>query len=187
MAVAIICLATVSCNNSTSETVISAQDSIPQSSENIIQKSITDDAGKTLEMTFDNNKGIVVIRFEGETSELTQQRMGSGIRYQNDRFELLGKGNDITLIKDGKTVFVHEDQKVEVKAKSKDGSVLNMTFNNTDGTVKAYLNGGDEIDLKEQKSASGIWYTNDHYELRGKGDSYELKKDGSTIFNNFSN
>lgn len=54
-----------------------------------------------------------------------------------------------------------------------------MIFNNTDGTVKAYLNGGEQIDLLEQKSASGIWYKNDHYELSGEGDKYELLKDGS--------
>ncbi|MGB1207543.1 MAG: hypothetical protein ACPG5B_17975 [Chitinophagales bacterium] len=32
-----------------------------------------------------------------------------------------------------------------------------------------YLNGGEQIDLVAEKSASGIWYTNDTYELRGKG------------------
>lgn len=62
--------------------------------------------------------------------------------------------------------------------------VLNMTFNNSQGTVKAYLNGGEQIDLKEKKAASGIWYANDHYELSGKGNHYELKKDGKIIFKN---
>jgi len=62
--------------------------------------------------------------------------------------------------------------------------VLNLTFNNTEGTVKAYLNGGEQIDLVEQKSASGIWYKNETYELSGKGDKYQLKKSGKTVFEN---
>lgn len=59
-----------------------------------------------------------------------------------------------------------------------------MTFNNTVGAVKAYLNGGEQIDLVEEKAASGIWYKNDHYELIGKGNSYILSKDGDIIFEN---
>ncbi|MBJ7883135.1 lysozyme inhibitor, partial [Gelidibacter salicanalis] len=49
---------------------------------------------------------------------------------------------------------------------------------------KAYLNGGEQINLVEEKAASGIWYKNDHYQLQGKGDSYELTKDGKIVFKN---
>lgn len=62
--------------------------------------------------------------------------------------------------------------------------MLNLTFNNTEGTVKAYLNGGDQINLTQKKAASGIWYANDTYELRGKSDSYTLTKNKKIVFEN---
>lgn len=36
--------------------------------------------------------------------------------------------------------------------------------------------------LKNKKPASGIWYKNDSYELRGKGKEIEFKKDGKLLF-----
>ena len=66
----------------------------------------------------------------------------------------------------------------------KDGQTLDITFNNTVGTAKAYLNGGEQIDLVAEKAASGFWYKNDQYELRGKGEKLELTKDGETVFKN---
>ena len=155
-----------------------------KSSDDIVTQSLTDNAGNKLDMTFDNSKDIVTITFKGETAELTAQKAASGIWYKNDHLELIGKGNDITLSKDDQVIFKHQDDKVTIEAKSDKGDVLNMTFNNTEGTVKAYLNGGEQIDLVEQNSASGIWYKNDHYELTGKGDKYELQKDGKTVFKN---
>ena len=68
--------------------------------------------------------------------------------------------------------------------KNKEGQTLDMTFNNTTNEVKVYLDGGDQIELVGQKPASGIWYKNDQFELRGKGDNVELTKDGKTIFKN---
>ena len=77
---------------------------------------------------------------------------------------------------------MHEDVIVQSSLKDKDGQTLDMTFNNTTNTAKIYLNGGEQIDLEGQTHASGIWYKNDKYELRGKGDSVELIKDGETVF-----
>ena len=41
-------------------------------------------------------------------------------------------------------------------------------------------------DLKEeltrQRAASGMWYANEHYDLRGKGNEIELTKDGELLF-----
>ena len=59
-----------------------------------------------------------------------------------------------------------------------------MSYNNTTNSVKVYLDGGEELELAGQKPASGIWYKNDHYELRGKGENLELTKDGKTVFKN---
>jgi membrane-bound inhibitor of C-type lysozyme len=175
-----------SCKESTKQenTEKPTSEVLTNTTDDIVTQSLTDKSGNKLDLSFDNAKDIVTINFKGETSELQSQKPASGIWYKNDHFELSGKGNDITLMKDGKTVFEHMDDKVEIVAKNDKGDVLNMTFNNTDGTVKAYLNGGEQIDLVEQKSASGIWYKNDHYELSGKGDHYDLTKDGKTVFKN---
>ncbi|AIM39046.1 hypothetical protein KO02_21930 [Sphingobacterium sp. ML3W] len=150
----------------------------------IATQSLADKEGNKLAMSFDNVKDIATITINGETAELVSQKPASGIWYKNDHYELRGKGNDIQLVKDGKVIFEHQDDKVEIEVKNDRGDVLNMTFNNTDGTVKTYLNGGEQIDLVAQKAASGIWYKNDDYELSGKGDKYELLKDGKTVFKN---
>ncbi len=150
----------------------------------VIKTTSTDKDGKTLDLAVDPATGIATVNFNGETIELKQEKSASGTWYKNDNYELRGKGNDLTLTKDGKVVFEHIDDMSNVEAKNDKGDVLTLNFNNTAGTVKAYLNGGEQIDLKEEKAASGIWYKNDHYELSGKGDNYELKKDGTTVFKN---
>lgn len=64
---------------------------------------------------------------------------------------------------------------------NEDGSKLGMVFNNANNTATVLLK-GEKIELEGQKAASGIWYKNDHYELRGKGRDLELTKDGKVIF-----
>ena len=158
------------------ETVENVSDSITKTT------SINQD-GKKLELLFNNIAGTATLNFNNETIELISQKPASGIWYKNEQYELRGKANDITLKKDGIVIFEHQDDIVSIEVKSQK-DVLNMTFNNTEGTVKAYLNGGEQIDLVEEKAASGIWYKNDHYELRGKGNSYTLSKDGDVVFKN---
>ena len=165
--------------------VTSTTETVEQPNSNeIVKTTSTDKSGKTLDMAVDPIKGLATVNFNGETIELIQEKSASGIWFKNDTYELRGKGNDLELKKDGKVVFEHTDDKVNLEAKNDKGDILTMDFNNSDGTVKAYLNGGDQIDLKEKKAASGIWYKNDHYELSGKGDQYELTKDGKTVFKN---
>ena len=159
-------------------------ETVDNSADDIVTSTSTNKDGKTMEMTFNNTKGIATITLDGETIVMEQQRAASGIWYKNDQYELRGKGNDIQLTKDGNLIFEHQDDKVNIEAKNGKGDILNMTFNNTEGTVKAYFNGGEQIDLVEKKAASGIWYNNDNYELSGKGDHYTLKKDGKIIFQN---
>ncbi len=134
----------------------------------LVTTTSTDKNGKKLEMAFNNTKGTATIKFNGETAELVSEKPASGIWYKNDLYELRGKGNDITLKKDGKVIFEHQDDIVKISSKNDQGDVLDMTFNNTEGTVQAYLNGGEQIDLVQEKAASGIWYKNDQYELSGK-------------------
>ncbi len=163
--------------NTTTETVDNTAD-------DIVTATSTNVDGQVMHMTFNNAKGTASVTFNGETIDLNQERAGSGIWYKNDTYELRGKGNDIQLTKDGNVIFEHKDDVVNTEAKNAKGDVLTMAFNNTEGTVKAYLNGGEQIDLTQKKAASGIWYVNDTYELRGKGDTYTLTKDGKTVFEN---
>lgn len=152
--------------------------------DNIVTVSYADEDGKELDVLFNNTKGTATATFEGETIELVQQKSASGIWYMNDQYELRGKGNDIDLMKDGELIFSHKDVIVTSSLTNKEGHTLDMTFNNTTNTAKIYLNGGEQIDLVGQKPASGIWYKNDQYELRGKGENLKLAKDGEIIFKN---
>ncbi len=146
----------------------------------------TDKDGKNLDVVYNNSKGTATVKYDGQDIELTQQQAASGIWYKNDQYELRGKGNDIELLKDGKVVFVHNDDIVNTSVKDDKDNKLHLTFNNSENTVKVYLNSGEQIDLKGEKPASGIWYKNDHYELRGKGEKLELKKDDKTVFKNYT-
>ncbi|PID27317.1 MAG: hypothetical protein CR982_06095 [Candidatus Cloacimonadota bacterium] len=159
-------------------------ETVSVSNENIVKELFVDKNGNKLNITFNNTKGIATIYFKGEKAELKEERSASGIWYTNKNFDLSGKGNDITLKKDGNIVFEHYDDIVRIESKNEAGEKLNLVFNNSQGTVKAYLNGGEQIDMKEKRAASGIWYTNEHYELSGKGDKYKLRKDGVIIFEN---
>lgn len=129
----------------------------------IVHSSSTDKDGKKLEMTFNNTKDIATVNFSGEAIELIRQKSASGIWYKNDNYELRGKGNDIELKKNEIVVFKHQDEIVNTLLKDKKGQTLHMTFNNTDGTAKIYLNEGEQIDLVAEKAASGIWHKNDQY------------------------
>lgn len=150
--------------------------------DDIVTATSTDKDGKTLKMTFNNTKGTATLYLDGKTIELVQQRAGSGVWYKNEHYEFRGKGDDIALTKDGKIIFEHKDDIVKTSLKDKDGQTLDMVFNNTTNQAKIYLNGGEQIELVGQYPASGIWYKNDHYELRGKGEDIELTKDGKIIF-----
>ena len=151
-------------------------------SDEVITTTSTDADGEKLKVVFNNSQGTATLDFKGETIELTQEKSASGFWYKNDTYELRGKGNDMDLTKDGELVFSHKDDIVSTSLEDKDGNTLDMTFNNTTTEAKVYLNGGEQIDLVGKPAASGIWYVNDQYELRGKGDDLELKKDGELIF-----
>lgn len=172
----------ISCNENTEQGKTNSTNTEQTNSKDVVTQSLTNNEGETLKMTFKNSEGKAILDFKGENIELNQEKAASGIWYKNDQYELRGKGNDISLKKDGEVIFEHQDKKASVEFKNDNGDVLNVTFNNTAGTAKAYLNGGKQIDLKQEKSASGIWFKNDQYELRGKGNDISLKKDGQVVF-----
>ncbi|MBK1897696.1 MliC family protein [Chryseobacterium paridis] len=82
---------------------------------------------------------------------------------------------------DSATVSSNKDEIVTSTAKDSKGKTLEMSFNNTKNTATVVFD-KETIELQGQKPASGIWYKNDHYELRGKGEEIELTKDGKTVF-----
>ncbi|MDT0293572.1 MliC family protein [Mesonia ostreae] len=172
----------ISCKDNQKQENLDSTNTEQTTSKDVVTQSLTNNDGETLEMSFDNSEGTATVNFKGETIDLKQERAASGIWYKNDQYELRGKGNDISLKKDGEVIFEHEDKKASVEFKNEKDDVLNVTFNNTAGTAKAYLNGGEQIDLEREKAASGIWYKNNQYELRGKGNDISLKKDGEVVF-----
>ena len=87
-------------NKETSKT-----ETVEKTVDEIVKSSSTDKDGKKLEMTFNNTKDLVIINFNGETMELVGQKPASGIWYKNDHYELTGKGENVVLKKDGKTIF----------------------------------------------------------------------------------
>jgi membrane-bound inhibitor of C-type lysozyme len=83
-----------------------AQEKTEKATDEIVNSSAVDKKGNKLEMSFNNTKNIVILKFKGKTIELKGQTPASGIWYKNDRYELRGKGENIDLTKDGKTIFV---------------------------------------------------------------------------------
>jgi hypothetical protein len=73
------------------------------------------------------------------------------------------------------------DELVESSIVNEEGVKLDMSFNHAKGIARVTLK-GEVIELVTQKPASGMWYKNDHYELRGKGGAIELRKDGQVVF-----
>lgn len=70
---------------------------------------------------------------------------------------------------------------VKTSSTNEQGNTLEMTFDNTKDIVTIEFEGITQ-ELSSERPASGIWYTNDEYELRGKGDAIELKKGEEVIF-----
>lgn len=172
-----------SCNN-TSNQENNDHATIENTTDDLVTTSTSDDEGNTLDITFNNTKGTATVIFNGATIELTEEKPASGFWYTNDQYELSGKGNNVELKKDGEVIFEHQDDIVISTLENKAGQTLHMTFNNTTGEVTVYLDEGDPIELVAKQAASGIWYTNDQYELRGKGENIQLKQDGEVIFEN---
>ena len=90
------------------------------------------------------------------------------------------KAKDITT-STAETVEKAVDNIVKQVLTDKDGNKLELNFNNANNTVTLNLN-NETAELAGQESASGFWYKNDLYELRGKGENVELKKDGKVVF-----
>lgn len=78
---------------------------------------------------------------------------------------------------------VSSDEIVQTTLYDSTGKKLEMIFNNTKNIATLKFD-NEKIELNGQRAASGIWYKNENYELRGKGDKIELQKNGKTVFKN---
>lgn len=164
--------------------IIVETETVETMDEDIVTTTTTNKDGKEIEITFNNTAGTATVNYEGETVELQQEKAASGFWYKNDTYELRGKGNDVDFSKDGEIMFSHADEIISTEYTNDAGDTLHLLVNSTDNSAKAYLNGGEQIDLEGEKAASGIWFKNDQYELSGKGEKLELTKDGEVVFKN---
>ena len=73
------------------------------------------------------------------------------------------------------------DQIVKATVTNPDGVRLDMEYNNAKRTARFILK-GETIDLKQDTTASGIKYSNSHYEYREWHGEITLKKDGQEVF-----
>ncbi|APY07816.1 hypothetical protein BWZ20_05680 [Winogradskyella sp. J14-2] len=81
------------------------------------------------------------------------------------------------------TETVTTNETVKKTYKDANGNTMHLEFNNEEGMVTVTFD-SETFQLKDQRPASGMWYKNDTYELRGKGETFELSKNGSVVFSN---
>ncbi len=75
----------------------------------------------------------------------------------------------------------YTDKIVHASVTNKSGVTLEMAFNNTKRTAIFHFH-GEPIAVKQDTTASGIHYSNQHYDYVEWHDEIELKKDGKVIF-----
>jgi membrane-bound inhibitor of C-type lysozyme len=74
--------------------------------DDMVTATVTDTSGARLDMTFNNTKGTAAFKLNGETIEMKQDTMGSGIKYSNEKYEFTEWHGRIELKKEGKTIFI---------------------------------------------------------------------------------
>ena len=88
------------------------------------------------------------------------------------------KSDKVTTIKN--TPF-QQPEIVRSTVTSQEGITLKQTFNNASGTCVLELK-GEMIELKQERMASGIKYSNQHYIYTNWHGKTRLLKDGKLIF-----
>lgn len=98
-----------SCENGNRETATkesTAPESVINSpTANVVTDSVTDDQGNVLDMKFDNSAGTATLVLGKDSMFLTQDTTASGIRYSNQHYIFTEHQGNITLTKDGNTIF----------------------------------------------------------------------------------
>lgn len=102
----LISLFLTSCNESQKqESTETTTENIKKTKDEIITRTITNEKGNKLKMSFNNTKDVVILYYNGDTIELVGQKPASGMWYKNDKYEFRGKGENVVLTKNGKTLF----------------------------------------------------------------------------------
>lgn len=108
-------LTLTSCNQTSKETKdlkTTESGSDKKNTDDILTSVITNKAGEKLELIFNNTKETASFTYNGETIELLGQKPASGIWYKNEMYDLSGKGNEIELTKNGKTIFKSYEENI---------------------------------------------------------------------------
>ena len=105
-------LAVTSCiekkNNEAEKTT--KQTGLKQTAEDkIVTSTITNNEGDRLDITFNNTKKTATLIFKGDTIELKQDTMGSGVKYSNKIYVFSDWHGQTELKKDGKSIFKNFD------------------------------------------------------------------------------
>lgn len=165
-----------------------------ESSDELIESTVTSTTGQQLEATFDKANELVTIIFEGDTAVLKQQPSASGINYKNDTYEYTEWQNEIELLKNGVVVFsnVDKDKRVSVGETLKDaeGEILTLFYDTTAETPTvtiSYKDIKDKVLTQNYAWANGgeyegenlKWTTNDQggiLEIDGKAVNFVAEK-----------
>ena len=165
-----------------------------ESSDELIESTVTSTSGQQLEATFDTANELVTIIFEGDTAVLKQQPSASGINYKNDTYEYTEWQNEIELLKNGVVVFsnVDKDKRVSVGETLKDaeGEILTLFYDTTAETPTvtiSYKDIKDKVLTQNYAWANGgeyegenlKWTTNDQggiLEIDGKAVNFVAEK-----------
>lgn len=180
----LVCLVFFACKENKHD-VVSEQTTTPKTETTVtevITKTLTNPDGSAIVMAFDLESDKAVVEFNDEKIELISQKPASGIWYKNEAYELRGKGESVDLSHNGEIVFSHKgEEPIVTDYTSADGKSLTISvYNDTEMATVVYED--EIIDLKSQRPASGVWFKNDTYEFRGKGDDVVLRKGEEEIF-----
>ncbi len=83
--------------------------------------------------------------------------------------------------KQGAHAVAYPDKIIYVSVTDKSGVALEIAFNNAKKSAILHFRGA-HIDVKQDTTASGIHYSNQHYDYREWHGEIELEKDGKVVF-----
>ena len=165
-----------------------------ESSDELIESTVTSTTGQQLEATFDTANELVTIIFEGDTAVLKQQPSASGINYKNDTYEYTEWQNEIELLKNGVVVFSNVEKDKSDSAgetlKDAEGEILTLFYDTTAETptvTVSYKDIKDKVLTQNYAWANGgeyegenlKWTTNDQggiLEIDGKAVNFVAEK-----------
>jgi membrane-bound inhibitor of C-type lysozyme len=152
------------------------------SEDDLRNNSLTNQNGEELYLVYNLKQNTAIVKDRGIEIELINQKPMKGVWYKNDSYDLRGVENDLIFRREGNIIFSNKvDSEYDILTDD-DGNTLEIQQNKSTNEATIYLKGLESITLKSQSPSSGIWYKDEHYELKGKNHNIELKKDGVLLF-----